>query len=119
MTAKAFRVDPALEKEWIRQNHLIYGGLIAAGGLMLQPFLAATTLDLTATISVVAFSVAIPLLAALWLIGEQEAFRRRPAASRAVSLTKIVAQGVAFVGVVAGFWHITWIAGVAIVAAAL
>ena len=119
MTDLSYQMDPALEKEWIRQNHLIYGGLIAAGGLMLQPFLAAPSLDLTATIAVLAFSVAIPLLAALWLIGEQETFRRHAATIRAVNVTKVVAQGTAILGIVAGFWHISWMAGVGFLAAAL
>jgi hypothetical protein len=36
-----------------------------------------------------------------------------------VKVTKPVALASAFVGVVAGFWHITWIAGVAILATAI
>jgi hypothetical protein len=112
-------MEPALENEWIRQNNLVYGGLIAAGGLLVQPFLAAPSLDLTAMIATVAFSVSIPLLAALWLVSQQEAFRRREARSSVVSITKVVAQGTAFVGVVAAFWHIAWICGVAILAGAL
>jgi hypothetical protein len=31
----------------------------------------------------------------------------------------VVAQNLAFVGVVAGFWHITWIAGVGMLAGGL
>jgi hypothetical protein len=44
---------------------------------MVQPFLTAASLDLSAKICVVAFSVAIPLLAVLVLVNRQEAFRRR------------------------------------------
>jgi len=51
------RQDPALEQEWLRQNNLSYGGLIAIGVFMVQPFLTAGSLDV----------VAIPLLAALML----------------------------------------------------
>ena len=61
------RQDPKLEQEWLRQNNLIYGGLIAIGVYLVQPFLTTASLDLSATICVVAFSVAIPLLAA-WSI---------------------------------------------------
>ncbi len=46
----------------------MYGGLIAGGVALVQPFLTAASLDPPATISVVAFSVAIPLLAALLLV---------------------------------------------------
>ena len=90
------RQDPQLEQEWLRQNNLIYGGLIAIGVYLVQPFLTTASLDLSATICVVAFSVAIPLLAA-----------------------QVVAQIWAFAGVVAGFWHILWIAGVGILASGL
>jgi hypothetical protein len=46
--------------------HLIYSGLIVIGVYLVQPFLVAGTLDLSARVCVVAFSVAIPLLAAWW-----------------------------------------------------
>jgi hypothetical protein len=36
-----------------------------------------------------------------------------------VEVTKVVAQTCAFAGVVAGFWHILWIAGVGILAGGL
>jgi hypothetical protein len=113
------KVDPELEQEWLRQNNLGYGGLIAIGVVLVQPFLTAASLDVSAMICVVAFSVAIPLLAALVLVNRQEAFRRRRSNSTVVTITQVVAQSGAFVGVVAGFWHITWIAGVGILAAGL
>jgi hypothetical protein len=114
-----FGRDPKLVQEWLRQHNLIYGGLIAIGVYMVQPFLTATALDLTARICVVAFSVAIPLLAALVVINRQEVFRGRYTNSLAVETTRVVAQLCAFVGVVAGFWHILPIAGVAVPAAGL
>ena len=71
------RQDPEQVQEWLRQNNLIYGGLIGIGVVMVQPFLTASSLDLSAKICVVAISAAIPLLAALVLVNRQEAFRRR------------------------------------------
>jgi hypothetical protein len=111
-----FRQDPTLEQEWLRQNNLIYAGLIAIGVYLVQPFLTAASLDLSAKICVVAFSVAIPLLAALVMVNRQEAFRRRRTKSLLVASARAVAQLCAFIGVVAGFWHILWIAGVGILA---
>jgi fatty acid desaturase len=93
--------------------------LIAIGIYMVQPFLTAASLDLSARICVIAFSVAIPLLAALVMVNRQEAFRRRRARSILVAIAQVVAQTCAFVGVVAGFWHILWIAGVGILATGL
>ena len=111
--------DPALQREWIRQNNLANAGLIGAALIMVEPFLTAARLDITAKICVVSFAVAIPLLAALVLVGYQEMFRRRLTGSVLVTwFGKPVAQGSWFVGVVAGFWHMTWIAGVAMLVAA-
>jgi hypothetical protein len=94
-------------------------GLIGIAVVMVQPYLAAQSLDRSARISVVAFSVAIPLLAALVMVNRQEAFRRRRTPSVIVAVAQVVAQLCAFVGIVAGFWHIQWIAGVGFLAAAL
>ena len=96
--------DSELEQEWLRQNNIIYGALIAVGVFMAQPFLTAASLDLTARICIVAFAVAIPLLAALMLINRQEAFRHRRSRSTLVATAQVVAQVCAFIGVVAGFW---------------
>jgi ABC-type amino acid transport system permease subunit len=119
--AKAVTVntDPAQEQEWLRQNNLIYGGLILIGVYMVQPFLTAASLDLSATICVVAFSMAIPLLAALVLVNRQEVFRRRVTRSVTVEIARVVAQLCAASGVVAGFWHISRIAGMAVLASGL
>jgi hypothetical protein len=107
------------DAEWLRQLSLIYSGLILIGVYMVQPFLTAASLDLSARICVVAFSVAIPLLAALVLVNQQEAFRRRATTSVLAIIARVVAQNCAFVGVVAGFWHIYWIAGVGMLASGL
>ncbi|MFF0345677.1 hypothetical protein [Kribbella sp. NPDC004875] len=107
--------DPASQEEWIRQSNLVYGGLAAAGLVVVQPFLTTSPLDLSATICVIAFAVAIPLLAALLVLNRQEAFRRRVTRSRLVSVAKAVAQGSAFVGIAAAFWHISIPAGVTFV----
>ena len=104
--------DPGQEQEWLRESDLINGGLIIVGVYMVQPFLTAGSLDLPARICLVAFSVAIPLLAALVLVNRRELSRRRATRSQFVVWTRVVAQNLAFVGVVAGFWHISWIAGV-------
>ena len=106
-------------QEVLGQLGLIYGGLILIGLYMVQPFLTAPSIDASAKISVLAFAVAIPLLAALVLVNRQEAFRGRLTASVMVTIARVVAQLAAFVGIVAGFWHIIWIAGVTFLAAGL
>jgi hypothetical protein len=111
--------DPELQQEWIRQDNLAYGGLIAIGIVLVQPFVAGASLDTSGMICAVAWAVAIPLLAALVLVNRQETFRRRRTSSRTVAVARAIAQGCAFVGLVAGFWHIHWIAGVGVLVSAL
>jgi O-antigen/teichoic acid export membrane protein len=113
------RENPEQDQESLRQLNLIYSGLIGIGVVWVQPFLTAPSLDLSATICVVAFSVAIPLLAALVALNWQESFRRRMAKSATVTIAQVVAQTCAFIGVVAGFWHILWVAGVGMLAGGL
>jgi hypothetical protein len=117
--AKAEVLTGEMGEEVVRQLGLIYGGLILIGVYMVQPFLTAPSLDASAKVSIVAFSVAIPLLAALVMVNRQETFRRRRTPSVTVVLARVIAQLAAFVGVVAGFWHMTWIAGVTFLAAGL
>jgi hypothetical protein len=107
------------EEEWLRQNNVVYGGLIAIGIVMVQQFLTAQSLDVSAKICVIGFAVAIPLLAALLMVNRQESFRRRATRSRFVTVAKAAAQASAFAGMVAGFWHILWIAGVVVLASTI
>jgi hypothetical protein len=102
----------ASSEEGLRQLGLAYGGLAGVAVVMVQPFLVATKLDASARISVIAFAVAIPFLAALVLVNRQEAFRGRRTTSVTVTVAQAIAQLAAFVGLVAGFWHIMWVAGV-------
>jgi hypothetical protein len=108
-----------MKEEVIRQLGLIYGGLILIGVYMVQPFLVAPSLDASAKVSVIAFAVAIPVLAALVMVNRQETFRRRRTTSVTVIVAHSIAQMAAFVGIVAGFWHIMWIAGVTFFAVGL
>ena len=106
-------------QEVLGQRGLIYGGLIVICLWMVQPYITAPSLDASAKVSIVAFAVAIPLLAALVMVNRQEAFRGRRTTSVTVTIAHAVALLAAFVGIVAGFWHITWIAGVTFLVAAL
>ena len=76
--------DPELQQEWIRQDNLAYGGLIAIGLVLVQPFVGGASLDTSGMICVVAFAIAIPLLAALVLVNRQETLRHRRTSSRTV-----------------------------------
>jgi cation transport ATPase len=116
---KAEMLTGPMSQEVLRQQGLIYGGLILIGVYMVEPFLTAPSLDASATISILAFAVAIPFLAALVMVNRQEAFRGRRTPSVMVTVAQAVAQSAAFAGIVAGFWHITWVAGVTFLVAGL
>ena len=90
--------DPELQQEWIRQDNLAYGGLIAIGLVLVQSFVGGASLDISGMICAVAFAIAIPLLAALVLVNRQETFRRRRTSSRTVAVARAIAQASASVG---------------------
>ncbi|MFC9897013.1 hypothetical protein ACFVMC_25285 [Nocardia sp. NPDC127579] len=99
---------PAPERSAAGQHNLMYAGLIALGVVLLQGFLTAETIGGAAKLSVSAFAVAIPLLGVLILLDVARDERARgPVAT--------VAIGAAALGVVAAFWHVDWLAGVAVV----
>ncbi|MGV9382844.1 hypothetical protein ACWDRB_43995 [Nonomuraea sp. NPDC003707] len=104
------------QEEALRQNNLMYGGLIAVGVVLVQPFLTSgvASLDLSAQICVITFSLSIPILSALIMLNRHETYRRRMTRSVLVLAAQQAALGLGFVGVVAGFWHIMTIAGIAI-----
>lgn len=109
----------AHEEQSLRQNNMMYGGLIAIGVVLVQPFLTsgAASLDLSAEICVIAFSLAIPILSALLVLNLHETYRRRASSSVFVLVVQQGSLGLGYVGVVAGFWHIMAIAGIAILVA--
>jgi hypothetical protein len=110
--------DPVLQEEWLRQENLTYGGLMAISIVFVQALLP-YPLDASAMTCVLAFAVAIPLLAALIMVNRQEQFRRRRTSSRTVTGARAVAQGAAFLGLVAGFWHLHWVAGAVVLGTSL
>jgi hypothetical protein len=103
--------DPAQEAVWLRQESVGYVGLMGAGLFWVQPFLTSGSVDGSAKVCVVAWAVAFPVLAALVLLTEQELFRGRRSRSVAEAVGKSIGQTAAFVGFVAGFWHVWWPAG--------
>lgn len=108
-----------LGEESLRQNSLMYGGLIGIGIVMVQPFLTEPSLSIAALVCVVSFSVAIPVLAALVLLNQQEIYRRRRTTARIARIGESLGFASAFIGIAAGFWHISPIAGVTILVSAI
>lgn len=108
-----------LKPEWIRAEAVINAGLIIVGVYIVQSLLAANFADIAARISVVAWAVAIPLLAALGMLNvAQERYRY---ASYPIYLltARAIAQASAATGLVSAFWHIWMPAGIVVVVSAI
>src|SRR5215469_10253639 len=67
--------DWTQKQGWLQQDNLIYLGLIGIGVVIMQPFIAAAALDLPSKICVVAFSLAIPLLAVLVMLTQVQSLQ--------------------------------------------
>lgn len=106
--------DWAKKEDWIQQNNLVYLGLIGIGVVIMQPFLTAGSLNLSAEICVIAFSLAIPLLSMLVMISHLQASHHNALPPFTYGIAKAVALTSASVGVVAAFWHVFWIAGIVV-----
>jgi hypothetical protein len=91
-TANQDNASAAQEQEWLRQLSLIYSGLIVIGVYLVAPLLTAASLDLSAKDCVVAFSLAISLLAALVIVNRQEVLRRCATTSVLATIARVVAQ---------------------------
>lgn len=113
-------VTPTIEREWLKQEKITYGALIAAGLIFIQPFLYGEQFHgMTAKITVLSFAIAIPILAALTLLNEEETFRKHPSKSKIAEIARVIGQDAAFLGFVAGFWHIDKMAGICVIVASI
>jgi len=117
---EALSITPTVEREWIKQDKIVYGALVGAGLFLVQPFLyEGYSKDLAGKIAVIAFSLAIPMLAALLLLNEEETFRRHPSKSRIVAVVRVLGQATAFTGFIAAFWHADTVAGICALVASI
>ena len=107
----------ATRPEWTQQQLIAYGGPIAIGVVILQAFLTTPSLDLSATVSVLAVAISLPLLSAAVLITHAQASYQHALWPPYLTAVIVMGQSAAFVGVTAAFWHISSLAGIAIVAA--
>jgi hypothetical protein len=104
------------EKYHVKANALMFGGLIAISLIILQDFIPASNLDVSAWISVLALAAAIPCLAFTILLENI----RKDFDLKFYSQIHWVFAGylylfgviVDLIGIGAAIWHIMWIAGV-------
>lgn len=115
------------EKYWkvskykVGKTRLICAGLIGISIIIMQDFISlgvftsSKTLDIAALFSVLAFALALPLLAVRLLFTFEEASRKYTVAHKLDLRTAYwIGVVLAPVGIALAFWHIHWIAGLLI-----
>ncbi len=104
--------DSAFHEYETRMSKLAFGGLIGISLIIIQAFISSGPLDLSATISVLSFAVAIPLLAMRIIIDDTIDMSKRIKSSVDGESVRWGGLCGATVGMVTAFWHMLWIAGV-------
>ena len=107
-----------LRPEWIRTEAVVNAGLIVVGIYIVQSLLASSFVDIAARMSIVAWAVAIPLLAALAMLNVAQEAYRYASYPPYLLIARAIAQGSAAVGVVSAFWHIWMPAGIVLIVSA-
>ena len=106
----------ATRPDWTQQQLIAYGSLVAIGVVILQAFLTTASLDLPSVISVLALAVSLPMLSTAVLITHAQASYQYASWPWYLTMVIVIGQTAAFIGVVAALWHISWVAGIVIVA---
>ena len=99
-----------LKEEWAGQTGAIFAGLIGIGVVIVQALIAINTTDPSAVIALLAFAIALPLLGTLVILNVVQAKYRYASYPAYLTFAYILGEGSAGVGVIAAFWHVSWIA---------
>jgi len=105
--------------EWVRTDTLINVGLIVLGVYILQAFISTNAADVAARISVVAWALAIPLLAFLALLSPAQDAFRYASFPPYILVARGLAQGAAVIGLAAAVWHVWMPASLTMIASGL
>lgn len=108
-----------LKAEWVRQTSAVLAGLIGIGVVIVQALIAINATDLPAMIALLAFAIALPLLGTLVILNVVLAQYKYASVPVYLGFAYIVGEVSACVGVIAAFWHVSWIAGVLVVISGL
>ena len=108
-----------LKEETIRHSNAILAGLIGISVVIVQALIAVNATDPAAVIALLAFAIGLPMMAVLVMINVALAKSRYASFPAYVTFAYIAGEGSAAVGVVAAFWHVSWVAGVLIVVSCL
>ncbi len=105
-----------IKEEYTREASAIQGGLITMGVIILQALIGAGASDIPALISMWSFALAMPFLAALVMLNLRQAKYRYASYPFYLTFAYFVGELGAFVGILGAFWHVSWIAGLLLLA---
>ncbi len=105
------------EKDKIDNTYLILysTGLIAISLIILQDFISTGVSDIPIFISLIAFSIALPLLVGaviLYRVQVEYGYHSYSVRYVIAVVTSVLGLFCALIGIDATFWHISWIAGI-------
>ncbi len=108
-----------IKEEYARESTAILAGLIGISLVIVQALIAIRATDLPAMIALFAFAVALPMLGMLVIINALYAKHRYVSFPLYLTLAYALGEGGAALGVVAAFWHVSWVAGALILVSGL
>ena len=91
----------------VQQTDLVYAGLAGVALVFVQSYVSLPSLDMAATVSIVAFAIALPLLGALSVLNAIQGGYRRAPFPWWMTVAVTVALGASAVGIVAALWHVS------------
>ena len=98
-------------EDYKRINDLLYGGFIGISLLTVQAFISLPRLDLPLLISLFAFAIAIPLLAATIMLNNILWIVKYGSDSKWIHFVRNISPIGAIIGIIAVFWHLSWVSG--------
>lgn len=108
-----------LQEEYLRETRAILAGLIGISVVIVQALIAINATDPAAVIALVAFAIALPMMGALVMLILVLGRYHYASYPPYFTFAYVMGEGGAVVGVVAAFWHVSWVAGALIVVSGL
>ena len=105
--------DPASAQ--LNLEKISYVGLITMSTLMVPAFFSLSALDFSATISIIAFAISLPLLVAVLLRDQIQLIgkvKRNWLSPRGQFITRVFGPAFTVIGLAAAIWHMSWLAGI-------
>jgi hypothetical protein len=103
----------------LEQTDLVYAGLAGVALIFVQSYSSLPSLDVAATVSILAFAVALPLLGALSVLNAVQGGYRSAPFPWWMTVAVLVALSASAIGIAAAFWHVSAAAAVVAVVTGL